>query len=342
MEPFILPRRSGEDESLADFARRRLGREAFEVLVAPMLAGIFAGDPEKLSVKSTFPQLLEMEKTGGVARSLWVRRRARSPRPKGISTFMTLKSGLSRVTEEIAKSLPPGTVHTDCPVGALRRHGGHWEVVTPKGVFEADTVIAALPSPALADAVDGMDPELGMRLREIPFASTATVTMIYDAATFPKPPRGFGFLSALGESMTLTAATFASSKFPQRCPKDKVVIRCFVGGAGREESAEGAVMRIQSRVREDLERVLGVKGVSPRAVKTTRWLSANPQYNIGHSRRLDRLTSCLKSYFGLILAGSSYHGVGLPDCVKSGRRAAQMAFAHHSGRRHEFSESGLA
>lgn len=332
LEPFIPARRSADDESLADFTRRRLGAEALDRLVAPMLAGIFAGDPEKMSVRSTFPQLLEMEKKGGLARSLWLRGPKRAPRRSGFSTFMTIKGGLNRVIEALTASLPPGTVRLDCPATAVRRHGGRWEVVTPAGTLEADAVIAASPAPAFADSIEGHDPELAGRLREIPFASTATVTFVYDAASFPRPPRGFGFLTTRGEGTTLTAATFSSSKFPDRAPEGKVVIRCFVGGAGREESAEAAVMRIETRVREDLERVLGLKGVVPLAAKTTRWIKSNPQYNVGHARRLERLASCLKSHPGLVLAGSSYGGVGLPDCVRSGRRAAELALSASSRR----------
>lgn len=341
LEPLMPAGRGGEDESLADFARRRLGAEALESLVAPMLAGIFAGDPEKMSVKSTFPQLVEMEKRGGLARGLWLGGPKRPPRA-GFSTFMTLKGGLSRVVEELAKSLPPDCVRVDCPVGAVRRRGGRWEVVTPRGAFEADAVVAAAPAPALADAVDGLDPELAARLREIPFVSTATVTLVYDAAAFPRPPRGFGFLTARGAGTTLTAATYSSSKFPARAPQGKVVIRAFVGGAGREEAAEAAVTRIETRVREDLERVLGIKGAAPLGAKTTRWIKSNPQYNVGHARRLERLASCLKSHPGLILAGSSYGGVGLPDCVRSGRRAAELALAARPGRSHDPVHAGLA
>ncbi len=341
LEPLIPAGRGKEDESLADFSRRRFGTEALEALIGPMLAGIFAGDPEKMSVKSTFPQLLDMESKGGLARSLWFRG-SRVAKREGFSTFMTLKNGLSQIPEALMKTLPPGCVRTDCPAGAVRRHGGRWEVVTPQGVLEADAVIAASPASAFADAIEGMDPELAIRLREIPSVSTATVNFVYDATSFAKPPRGFGFLTGRGEGLTLTAATFSSSKFPARAPAGKVVIRTFVGGAGREESAEAAVTRIENRVREDLERVLGLKGTSPVAAKTTRWIKSNPQYNVGHARRLDRITSCLKSHPGLILSGSSYGGVGLSDCVRSGRRAGELAFAANSRRSHDPIPAGLA
>jgi oxygen-dependent protoporphyrinogen oxidase len=341
LEPLIPTRRGREDESLADFTRRRLGAEALDSLVAPMLAGIFAGDPEKMSVRSTFPQLLEMEKKGGLARSLWFGGAKTGPRREGFSTFMTIKGGLSRVINALAETLPPGALRLDCPATAVRRHEGRWQVVTPRGVLEADAVIAALPASAFADSVEGLDPELSNRLREISFASTATVTLIYDAATFPKKLSGFGFLTARGEKTTLTAATYSSSKFPGRAPAGKTVIRAFVGGAGREEAAEAAIMRIESRVREDLDRILGLGGVAPIAAKTTRWIKSNPQYNVGHARRLERLGSCLKGHPGLVLAGCSYGGVGLPDCVRSGRRAAELALPPHRGK-HDAVHVGLA
>ena len=341
IEPLIPARRGHDDESLADFTRRRLGSEALDRLVAPMLAGIFAGDPEKMSVRSAFPQLLEMERTGGLARALWLGGAPRGPRREGFSTFMTVKGGLSRVVNALAEALPPGALRLDCPATAVRRREGRWEVVTPRGALEADAVISAVPASAFADPVEGLDPELSARLREIPFASTATVTLIYDAATFPRRLSGFGFLTARGEKTTLTAATYSSSKFPGRAPEGKVVIRAFVGGAGREESAEAAVMRIESRVREDLDRILGLGGVAPIGAKTTRWLKSNPQYNVGHARRLERLASCLKGHPGLILAGSSYGGVGLPDCVRSGRRAAALALSPHRGK-HDAVHAGLA
>ncbi|UPT74204.1 MAG: protoporphyrinogen oxidase [Elusimicrobiota bacterium] len=340
LEPLRPARRDGADESLADFTRRRLGDEALERLVGPMLAGIYAGDPEKLSVRSTFPQLLELEKKGGLVRSMWSpMTKASSKRPAGMTTFMTLKGGLSKIVDELRRRLPAGALKEDCPAQAVRRRDGKWEIVTPNQVFTADAVVSALPAGALADAVEGLDPELCMRLREIPFASTATSALIYDAKDLPRPPRGFGFLAARGEGLTITAATYSSSKFPARAEAGKIVVRAFVGGAGREADAEGAITRLESKVRADLDKTLGLGGAQPVAQRTARWIKANPQYDVGHSRRLDRLASCLKSHDGLVLAGASYGGVGLPDCVRSGRRAAELAAA---GPRRNHDRPGLA
>ena len=340
LEPFVPPRKDGEDESLADFTRRRLGPEALERLVGPMLAGIYAGDPERMSVRSTFPQLLEMEKKGGLARSLWLPA-ASAPRREGFTTFMTLKGGLSKVIDALAASLPAGAIKLESPAQAVRRSGGRWEISTPLGPVEADAVVSALPAGALADAVEGLDPELAMRLREIPFVSTATSSLVYDAKDVTEPPRGFGFLAPRGEGLTATAATYSSSKFPARAQAGLVTVRAFAGGAGREQDAEGSITRLEERLREDVGKILGLKGAEPVAQKTTRWIKANPQYEVGHSRRLDRLSSCLKSHQGFILAGASYGGVGLPDCVRSGKRAAELVFAG-SRRNHDAVRLGLA
>jgi oxygen-dependent protoporphyrinogen oxidase len=343
LEPLVPARRDKADESLAEFTRRRLGAEALERLVGPMLAGIYAGDPEKLSVRSTFPQLLEMEKRGGLARALWLGGPRRAAAKAGFTTFMTLRGGLTAVVDALLRSLPQGCVKTDHAAQAVRRRGGEWEVVTPRGAFSADAVVCALPAPAAADALEGADPELAHRLREIPFVSTATATYVWDEKDLARAPRGFGLLAPRAEGLTLSAATFSSSKFPGRAAPGKVVVRAFVGGAGREEHAEAAVTRVEQTARRELDALLGLGGAKPLAAKATRWIKANPQYNVGHSERLERLSSCLKSHPGLVLAGSSYTGVGLPDCVRSGRRAAARALQHETRRNHaELLLPGLA
>ncbi|MEK7233488.1 MAG: protoporphyrinogen oxidase [Elusimicrobiota bacterium] len=343
LEPLRPARRDGADESLADFTRRRMGSEALERLIAPMLAGIYAGDPERMSVRSTFPQLLDMERKGGLVKSMWLGwlGTKRVSRRDGLTAFMTLKGGLSKVIDALQRRLPPRCVRVDCPAQAVRRRDGHWEVVTPNAVLGADAVISALPASALADVVEGLDPELSMRLREIPFSSTATSVLIYDDKDILNKPKGFGFLAPRGGGLSVTAATYSSAKFPGRALAGRTTVRAFIGGAGREADAESVISRLESRVRADIDKVLGLQGARPLVMKTTRWIKSNPQYEVGHSRRLDRIGSCLKSHQGLVLAGASYLGVGLPDCVRSGRLAAELVFAG-SRRSHDVVRPGLA
>lgn len=327
LEPFIAAAPEGLDESLGAFFRRRLGAEAVEKLVAPMLAGIYASDAFQMSLQSTFPQFGEMERKGGLLRAMWSRRKPSAAPAPGISMFMTLKGGLSRLTDALAARLPAGCVRLDQAVLSLRRRGGKWQVRTAVETFEADAVISALPANALAPLVADLDPELSGVLGEIPFVSTATVCLAYDAATFPGKVDGFGFLIPRGEKRRIAAATYVSTKFPGRVPQNVVLIRCFLGGAGREDQVRGSDADLSRAARAELRDILGLGETHPLWSSVARWPAGNPQYNVGHALRLKRIASCLQAHPGLVLAGASYRGVGLPDCIQSGRQAAAQVLA---------------
>ncbi len=317
----------GTDESLAAFVRRRFGQEALERLADPLLAGIYAGDAEELSLESTFPQIKTAFAKNGAsaARPPW------RPAP-GQSLFMTFQGGLSRLPEALCAALPGGAVRTGARVLALSRRDREWKIETSAGDFTADAVVSALPAGALAPVAERLDPELAAVLREIPFASTATVSLLYDDSSLPVRPEGFGFLVPRREGKAVSAATYSSSKFPGRAPEGKTLVRCFVGGAGRgawAEKSEEDLIRLAS---EELSEILGLgKSCRPVEAKAWRWIAANPQYTVGHALRLKRLESCLMGHPGLILAGASYRGVGLPDCVRSGRAAARAALSPRGG-----------
>lgn len=320
LEPWVKPSDDLADESLADFVRRRLGPEVLDVIAAPLLSGIFAGDAEAMSLASTFPQLRDMEKKGGLLRS--ARALAQPAAKRGM--FVTLKGGLSRLTETLLAKLPPETLKPQTRVLGLSRRGSVWNIRTDKGVLEAQAVISTLPASSLADVTADLDGELSNVLREIPFASTGTVSLAYDAKDLPAPWQGFGFLVPRSEGKAITAATFTSNKFPGRVPEGRVLIRCFLGGAGRDPDSVSGEASMVKRVREELSEILGLRA-EPKLAEARRWPAANPQYNVGHALRLDRIDSCLKGHPGLFAAGCSYRGVGLPDCIASGRSAAAAA-----------------
>ncbi|MEK7857693.1 MAG: protoporphyrinogen oxidase [Elusimicrobiota bacterium] len=329
LEPFAAEGEPGVDESVASFFRRRLGPEAADLLVAPMLAGIFAADAEQLSLQSTFPQFLQMEKQGGLLRAMWAKRRASSgAAPAG---FMTLKGGLSSLIAALAARLPPGSLRLSEGAVSLRRLRGGWQAATAKGVYEAEAVVSALPAWALAETAEDLDPELACVLREIPFASSATVTLAYARKDIPHPLDGYGFLVPRSEKRALSGVTFLSTKFPQRAPEGVALIRCFLGGAGREADVSGDEAQVARLARTELRQMLGLGEAHPLWSRVARWPRANPQFNVGHGLRLARIESCLRAHPGLILAGSSYRGVGLPDCINSGRKAAAQARAAASG-----------
>jgi oxygen-dependent protoporphyrinogen oxidase len=322
LEELKVPLEKGdEDESLANFVRRRLGPEALDLVVGPMLAGIYAGDAEKMSVRSTFPMLKDMERDGGLLKSLW-NKKGRSP-GADLSLFASLKGGMGRLIEALQATLPPGALTLSRPVQSLRRKGGKWQIQTAAGVIEADAVVSALPANVMAKLIADHDMELSCVLAEIPFVTTATVSTLYESKGFPHPLDGFGFLVPKDEGRGITAATFSSRKFEGRAPSGAVLIRSFLGGAGREGPAEADDdSQIARAARHDLRELLNLGELHPRLTRTFRFIKGNPQYTVGHSLRLRRIESCLQGYPGLTLAGCSYHGVGLPDCVKSGRDAA--------------------
>ena len=331
-EVFTPPGDPAVDESLSQFARRRFGEEAAHAVIGPMMAGIHAGDPDHLSLQSTFPMFKELERRhGSVIRAL--RRGLHAPARDGgrtLSLFVTLRGGLERLVRALAERLPPGTVRTGTEAAALRRTGAGWSLRLRDGAeLEADAVILALPS-GRAARLEGLGPELSAELAGIPYSTTAVANLVYATKDMRRPPRGFGFVVDRRSGLRLSGATFTSTKFPGRAPEGRTAIRCYLGGVGREAAASGTDSEIVAGCREELERLLGL-GAEPLAAVVRRWPAATAQYNVGHQARLERVERLLQGRSGLILAGGSYRGVGIPECARSGREAARLAIAGTCG-----------
>lgn len=329
LEMFI-PRGGGGDESMGDFSRRRFGAEALETIVGPILAGIFAGDPDQLSMKCTFPQFVDLEKR---SRSLilGMRRAKRPPPQKGRTMFMTMRGGLSRFAEELASRLPEGSIQTGAPVESIEKVGAHaYRARLSDGKeVAADGIVVCAPANHAARMLGGLDKDLASDVGRIPFSSTATVSLAYAAKDFPHPLDGFGFVVDRREKRSVMAATYSSTKFPGRVPSDKVLIRCFLGGAGQEDVIVGDDDALIRAVRADLKDIMGLEQ-TPVEARAYRWTKANPQYNVGHADLVERIESHLKNHPGIVLAGASYKGVGIPDCVRSGEAAAKIFSESHA------------
>jgi|CXWL01.1.fsa_nt_gi oxygen-dependent protoporphyrinogen oxidase len=320
----VLPPAPPGDVSMGDFTRRRFGAEALRTIVQPVMAGIHAGDADELSLKSTFPQFLELErKYGSLSRGLRIAARGRPPTAAGLTMFVTLAGGLYELVEALAGRLEPGSVRFNAKVSGIIPRGQSYRVILEGGEpIEADAVILTAPSYQAAEILEVMDPKLSIALRSIAFTSTATLTLAYDASKVVGLPKGFGFVVARGESQALAAATFTATKFPGRVPAGTAVIRCFLGGAGREKDLEKPDDELVATVRGDLQRILGVRA-EPSFARLCRWTGANPQYTVGHETRLKRIDECVVRHSGLLLAGASYRGVGIPDCAAAGMAAAE-------------------
>jgi oxygen-dependent protoporphyrinogen oxidase len=325
MEPFISAQEGDADESLGSFIRRRLGQEALDKMAGPLLAGLYAAQADALSLQSTFPDLRRLERQGGLVRALL------KPRPKTQNgqaparraSFMTLTGGLSRLCETLSSRLPDETLRTGAPVQAIRRGAQLWEIETPAGSFSASAVIATLPAPALARLVSGFDGELSSALADIPVETTATVSLAFPKGALSIDLNAFGFLVAPLERGLVTAATYASSKFPGRAADDGVVVRCFlVGQAGRRIENLSEQELITAALSE-LQNILKVKSLAPRSARVYKWVAAIPQYAVGHEERLWRIENRLEQHQGLFVAGCYYRGVGLPECIRQAKAASQ-------------------
>jgi protoporphyrinogen/coproporphyrinogen III oxidase len=341
LEYFLPPRAPNGDESLAGFVRRRLGREALEKIAEPLLAGIYAGSSQEMSLLATFPRLRELEVTyGGLIRGVLAQRRASqrlasAPHRRATPMFMAPRHGMAEIVQALSARLDGVTVRLGESVQSVMPHAGgaatsqgyvvHLERAAPA---HAEAVVFATPAYVTARLVEGFHPTLAGALRAIPYTSSATVSLAYRRTDVPHPMDGFGVLVGRHERRRIMAATWASTKFPHRAPPESVLIRSFVGGAGREALValdDAALIRL---VCEELREILHISA-APELARVYRWERANPQYLVGHLARVDAMEQLLAPYPGLFLTGSAYRGVGVPDCVHQGTQTAERIMASH-------------
>jgi protoporphyrinogen/coproporphyrinogen III oxidase len=337
-------KRSKEDESLAAFFRRRLGRQAFERMLEPLMAGIYAGDAEQMSLQATFPRFVELEQQyGSVIRGMMASRKDSPPATRAVpkrTMFVSLKNGLSDLVTALVRRLTDQgvTLRGNCVADALRvrsHQPGRWmyDVILNDGsALSVDSLVLATPAYVSAELVRPLTPIAGGLLELIPYASTATIAMAYPRASISGAAEGFGFVVPRAEGRDLIAATWTSLKWPHRAPPDQLLVRCYVGGVGREAILQLDDQDLVVRVREELADMCGVTA-EPVYVEVNRWMKAMPQYTLGHLERLNQLEASLSRYGGLILTGAGYRGVGIPDCIRDGAVAAERVLRYLSGER---------
>jgi protoporphyrinogen/coproporphyrinogen III oxidase len=327
---YLLPAKRAEgDESLGGFVRRRLGREAWERLVEPLMAGIYAADGDQLSIAATFPQLREAERrSGGLIKGVLAARRvAPAPVPVPESAFLTPAAGLDTLVislEERLRDAGAALVLGD-PAIAVMRSGSGFDVRLAKGdSLQADAIIVATPAHATADLLAELDPELAAELASIPHASTAIVTLAYRREEIAHSLDGHGYVIPRAEGSPILACTWSSRKWAGRAPAGWELIRVFIGRAGQEDvlTADDETL-----VAMALEEVIARLGAAAPAslTRVRRWPRGMPQYLLGHPERVARIEVAAGKHAGLYLAGNAFHGVGLPDCIASGERAADAA-----------------
>jgi oxygen-dependent protoporphyrinogen oxidase len=338
----LIPRKRGDgDESLAGFVRRRLGNELLNKIAGPLMGGIHAADPERLSLKSTFPMFLEIErKYGSLLLGMMKRpKRPAVPGAKRPSMFMTLRGGLQQLTETLVAQLPASSLRASCGVTAVQRDGNRYRVELSDGSSViADDVVFATPSYLSAELVRSVDARLADQLAAIRYVSTATVSLGFRRSEVKHPLQGAGFIVPKSEGRRITACSWSSVKFEHRAPEDCVLLRVFIGGALSEELAEQDEEALAKIAREELREILGIDA-TPVLVKAYRWPRANPQYDLGHEQRLVEIERTLANLPGLHVVGAAYRGAGIPDCIQSGTKVAQAIAARHASAENPQSES---
>jgi oxygen-dependent protoporphyrinogen oxidase len=320
------PRPMQDDETVAQLVERHFGAEVVDRLADPLLSGVYGGDAAKLSARAVLPRFVEMEeKYGSLSRAMLTahKKMAQSagkqpPRP----LFTSLRDGMQQMVDAIIERLNPESIRLRRHIRRIYPENGGWRVsIEMNGDERYDAVILAVPANVAGALLDGVDHGLARDLLGITYSSSVTVTLGYYKEQLAKLPPGFGFLIPRSESTRMLACTFVHNKFPHRAPENKGILRCFLGGA-RDEAVLGLsdedLLEIVHREIRDIVKV----DARPIFSRAYRWREAMAQYEPGHIARVASIEKRLAEIPGLALAGNAYHGIGVPDCIRSGMEAA--------------------
>jgi oxygen-dependent protoporphyrinogen oxidase len=323
MELFRAPRMRGEDESVADFVLEHYGQEAVDYLAEPLLSGIYGGDPRQLSVRAVLPRFVELsQKHGSLTRGVLASRaqaRRQGPSPP---LFRTLKGGLGQLVDAVAAAIAPYTEVVRQRVEAVERTASGYRLWLAGEWLEAEQVVLACEAHSASGLAGGIDGRVAEILASVGYSSSMIVALGWEASDFAKAPVGFGFLIPKKERRRLVALTWVGTKFSYRVPDGKIVARCFLGGmedAGVLAESDESVVDAVTRELRDLAGVTA----PPRWSRITRWSRSMAQYPVGHPRRMAELWTRMANLPGLHLAGNAYDGIGIPDCIRMGKAAAE-------------------
>jgi oxygen-dependent protoporphyrinogen oxidase len=320
-ELFVPARKDGADESIGSFMRRRFGDEATTYLAEPLLAGIHAGDVDRLSIRALFPRLVETERTHGSLLGAFRRNRPARVSPDG--AFRSLPGGLSEMVDALVARLPQTSVRLNTPVRRVLLNPPRAETPDAEPIGGRAVIITA-PAYIAADLVRDLDGDLARLCQEVPYASTATIALAFPRSAVAHPLNGSGFVVPRTERTGILAASWLSSKWPHRAPEDRVLMRAFVGGARDPDALGRSDAELVAVALSALRPLLGISG-DPLLARVYRFERASAQHEVGHLARVEAIERVLTHQPGLFMTGSGLRGVGIPDCVADARATARKA-----------------
>jgi protoporphyrinogen/coproporphyrinogen III oxidase len=314
-----------DDESVAAFVRRHFGQQMVERVAEPLLAGVYGGNAADLSVRAVLPRFVEMEREHGslVRASLRALRQTQGQAAQSNNAgkgenpplFTSLKNGMQQIVDALVSQLSPGALRLQQEQTFLQRSGAQWQV----GAEKFDSVVLAVPAQTAAGLLEPIQPKLAWLLKKIAYTSSAAVALAYDREELPP---GHGFLVPASEGRTMLACTFVHKKFLYRAPQGAALLRCFISSARVPDLLSYSDEALQTILQKELKEILGLSA-APRFVRVFRWACALPQYETGHLERVEEMEGLLQDLPGVHIAGNSFHGIGIPDCIRSARKAAE-------------------
>jgi oxygen-dependent protoporphyrinogen oxidase len=319
-ELFVPPKKDDEDESIGSFIGRRFGREAVEYLAEPLLAGIHAGDVDRLSMRSLFPRFVDAERKHGSLLRAFRQPAPAPPSPDGV--FRSLPGGLSEMVDALVKALPRDSIALGANVETIEQAQDFGVRVTNRAPVRARALVVAAPAYAAADLLRGVNADIAAACAAVPYASAATVALAFDRAAVTHPLTGSGYVVPRAENPAILAASWLSSKWPHRAPEGRVLMRTFIGGARDPRALDQPDAELVKLSLDALKPIVGITG-PPLFSRVYRWNRANAQHDVGHLARMQSIDRALTKHPGLFVTGSGFRGVGVPDCIADGRKTGQ-------------------
>lgn len=318
------PAHALEDESIAGFVRRRFGREAVTYIAEPLLAGIHAGDVERLSMRALFPRLVEAEaRAGSIMRAF--RDEQSAPNTDGV--FRSFPDGLAELVDGLMRAVPKESVRLGSNVIGIAQGDGFTIRIDGQPSIRAQSLILAIPAFAAAQLLRPLDPSLSAACESIRYLSTATVVFAFPREAVRHNLKGTGFVVPRTEEISITAGAWVSSKWPQRAPEGQALIRAFMGGARDPSVLSRTDQELSTAALGDLTKILDIRA-APTLTRVYRWNRSSPQQEVGHAELMNRIDAKLAALPGIFISAAGFRGVGIPDCIADARATAAAAAAY--------------